>query len=115
MKTTLFIVTVLFVGVTTLHAQEPDTTATDQRQQHTSTVAYSASNPSSNYTREMILIQASDIPAALRSKLQGTIYKGWENGTIYRSKTYEGYVVEITDGANTKTFRFDANGQPINP
>lgn len=112
-KMTLFIAGVLFVGVAALYAQQPDTTATAQGPQGQSTAALSNNTESSSYTRDMIVIQVSDIPAALRSKLQGTIYKGWENGTIYRSKSYEGYVVEINDGARTKTFRFDANGRPL--
>jgi hypothetical protein len=112
-KMTLFIASVLFAGVTALYAQAPDTTATAQGPQDKNTVALSNDTESNSYTRDMILIQVSDIPAALRSKLQGSIYKGWENGTIYRSKSYEGYVVEINDGTKIKTFRFDANGKPI--
>ena len=110
---TLFFASVLFVGVTALYAQEPDTTATDQGPQAKSTATQSKDMASSSYTKAMTLIQASDIPAALRSALQGSIYKGWENGTIYRFETYEGYALEINDGTRTKTYRFNANGRPI--
>jgi len=113
-KMTLFIASVLFVGVTLVDAQALDTAATDQSQQYnTSTAALSRTAESNSYSSDMTIIQISDIPAALRSKLQGTIYRGWENGTIYRSKNYERYVVEINYGSMTKTFRFDANGQPV--
>ena len=71
------------------------------------------SEPSNNYAMEMVQIQTEDIPASLRSKLQGYRYKGWENGTFYRLGNYDGYIVEIKDGDKTKTFHFDANGRPI--
>lgn len=61
----------------------------------------------------MVQITSMDIPASLRSKLQGSKYKGWENATFYRSQNYEGYVVEMRDGEKIKTFRFGANGKPI--
>lgn len=112
-KITLFLASVLFVGVAAMYAQEQDTTATDLGQQRKSTATESKDMPSSDYTKDMLPIQVTDIPAALRSTLQGSMYKGWENGTFYRSKTNEGYALEIKDGEKTKMFRFDANGKPI--
>ena len=45
-----------------------------------------------------------------------TKYKGWESGTVYRSKNNDGYVLEIRDANNNNkitTYRFDAQGKAI--
>lgn len=100
---------VLVVGATGMYAQEQDTTLVKEEREGVATL----SEPSGNYTKDMVPITAMDIPASLRSKLQGSRYKGWENATIYRAPNYEGYVVEMRDGEKIKTFRFDGNGRPI--
>ena len=104
----------LFVGVfildaTGMYAQEQDTTLMKEEREGVAALA----EPANNYAKEMVPIQSDDIPASLRSKLQGYRYKGWETGTFYRLGNYEGYIVEMKDGEKTKTFRFDANGRPI--
>jgi hypothetical protein len=63
--------------------------------------------------RDLVRVQSSDVPASLRSTLQGAEYKGWENGTVYRNKTTNEYVVEVGDGTNKKTYRFDRNGKRV--
>jgi ribosomal protein L21E len=101
---------VLFLGVTGMYAQRQDSTSMRDERQGVAAL----SRQSNNYTKEMMVqIQTEDIPASLRSSLQGYRYKGWENGTYYRLGNYEGYMVEINDGEKTKTFRFDPNGRPI--
>ncbi len=100
---------VLFLGVAGMYAQEQDSTSMKGERQGVAAL----SEPSNNYAMEMVQIQTEDIPASLRSKLQGYRYKGWENGTFYRLGNYDGYIVEIKDGDKTKTFHFDANGRPI--
>jgi len=111
-KIILLFVSVLFVGVTAMYAQQ-DTTSADRATQQDKSAPQDQSSQSSNYTKDMTPIQSSDMPAALRSTLQGSRYKGWENGTLYRSKNNDGYALELKDGATTKVFRFDANGKPI--
>ena len=108
-KIVLLFVGVLFVGIAGMFAQEQDTTSMKGERQGVATL----SEPSNNYTKDMVQIQSTDIPASMRSKLQGSRYKGWENATFYRAQNYEGYVVEMKDGDKIKTFRFDANGKPI--
>ncbi|AYB33005.1 hypothetical protein [Chryseolinea soli] len=108
-KIILLFVGVLVLGVTGMNAQERDTTLMKGGREGVAALA----EPSSHYTKDMVQITAMDIPASLRSKLQGSRYKGWENATFYRSQNYEGYVVEMKDGEKIKTFRFDGNGRPI--
>lgn len=117
-KITLFFASALFLGATTLYAQSQDSTSTQDRNSKSQSSSSSSSSSSSqgdqsqNYTKDMSKIQSSDIPANLRTTLQGTQYKGWEKGTIYRSKNNDGYAIEMKDGNKTKSFRFDADGKP---
>ncbi len=66
-----------------------------------------------NFKKDMIVIPSADVPASLRSTLQGAQYKGWENGTIYRNQTSDMFMVEMRDGNQTKIYRFDQNGKAI--
>ena len=63
---------------------------------------------------DLVKITADDLPAAVKSTLQGAQYKGWETGNLFRNSTGEAYIVEITgDDRQVKTYKFDANGKPI--
>jgi len=69
-----------------------------------------------NYRQDMMVIQSADVPAALKTTLGDTKYKGWESGTIYRSKNNDGYVLEVKDANNNNkvtTYRFDGQGKPV--
>jgi len=68
---------------------------------------------STNYTKDMVKIKATDVPKPVQQALQSTEYKGWENAALYRSKSSDMYLVEMKDGDKTKTYRFDRNGKPI--
>ncbi|MBA4053488.1 MAG: hypothetical protein C0490_02130 [Marivirga sp.] len=70
--------------------------------------------PSQAYVKDMVRINATEIPASLRSTLQESQYKGWENAAIYRSKNSDMYLVEMRDeNDRSKTYRFDANGKLV--
>ena len=66
-----------------------------------------------NFKKDMVIMQPSDVPASLRTILQGEQYKGWEKGTIYRNQSSDMFIVEISDGNKTRMYRFDQNGKPI--
>ena len=66
-----------------------------------------------NFKKDMIVIPSAEVPASLRSTLQGSQYKGWENGTIYRNQSSDMFMVEMRDGNQTKIYRFDQNGKAI--
>lgn len=77
-----------------------------------------------NYpTRDMKKISSSEIPASLRTTLQGTEYKGWENGTIYLNSTTNEYSYQAAPvkGNNSTSkdmnavgwYRFDQSGKRI--
>ena len=125
-KTMLMIAGMLFIGIIAAQAQSQDTTVVPQEQQSDTTVAPTQTpeeqeqqpekQEGSYQLRDMTVLQLSEIPSALREALQGnTEYKGWDDPTtkIYTNNTKDEYVVQIMDGTETKTFRFDKNGKPI--
>ena len=63
-----------------------------------------------NYKKDMLKVKSNEVPASLKTTLQGTEYKGWETGTIYRNQNSDMYLLEGKDG---KTYRFDAQGKRI--
>lgn len=72
-----------------------------------------AQKDQANFKKDMIVIPAAQVPASLRSTLQGAQYKGWENGTIYRNQSSDMFMVEMRDGNHAKIYRFDQNGKAI--
>jgi hypothetical protein len=73
-----------------------------------------STQPSQSYREDMVQITADDLPEAVRSTLQGPLYKGWETSNIYRNSAGDTYTVEITgDDRQVKRYKFDANGRPI--
>ena len=61
---------------------------------------------------EMQPVAASELPAAITTALQSQDYSGWTVGNAYK-KEKDGkmiYKVELKNGAETKTVKFDADG-----
>jgi hypothetical protein len=107
-KLMLTIASMLFVSVLAVNAQvSSDTTSTS-----TNAGQPTMSDDQSNYTRDMEAIQSSEVPASLRSTLQGSEYSGWEEGKVYRNSTTNEYLIVIGD-EDAKVYRFDANGTRI--
>ncbi len=69
--------------------------------------------PDQNYKKDMLKVNSNEVPASLKTTLQGTQYKGWETGTVYRNQNSDMYLLEVKDGNQSKTYRFDAAGKPI--
>jgi hypothetical protein len=104
-KLMLTIASLLFVSVMAVNAQvNTDTTSVSDQP--------SVSDDQSNYTRDMELIQSSEVPASLRSTLQGAEYTGWEEGKVYRNASTNEYLIVIGE-EDAKVYRFDANGSRI--
>jgi hypothetical protein len=60
-------------------------------------------------------IESWDIPAALRSTLQGSRYRGWkEIGTFYKNAYNRGYILTMGTGSDARKYYFDRNGNPTN-
>lgn len=104
-KLMMTIAGLLFVSVMAATAQVQDTT--------------SASQPSTGIQQEqginydeMEAVPNGDVPASLRSTLQGSEYSGWEEGKVYRNKNSSEYTVVVGD-ENAKVYRFDNNGRRL--
>jgi hypothetical protein len=104
-KLMLTIASLLFVSVMAVNAQVSSDTSSVSGQPP-------VSDDMSNYTRDMEVIQSSEVPASLRSALQGSEYSGWEEGKVYRNSTTNEYLIVIGD-EDAKVYRFDANGSRI--
>jgi hypothetical protein len=100
----LTIAGLLFVSVLAVTAQVQDTASVSQP-------ATGYQSQELNYD-ELEAVQSSDVPASLRSSLQGSEYSGWEAGKVYHHKTNNEYVVVIGD-ENAKVYRFDNNGNRV--
>ena len=64
---------------------------------------------------ELQPIAASELPAAITASLQGQDYSGWVVDKAYK-KEKDGkmiYKVELKNGAETKTVKFDADGNML--
>jgi hypothetical protein len=64
---------------------------------------------------EMQPVAASDLPPAITASLQGQDYTGWTVANAFK-KEKDGktiYKVELKNGAETKTVKFDADGNKI--
>ena len=108
-KIKLFLAGALCLGVLVLQAQDGPQTHDGLQKDTLST------QPSQNYRPglDLIKITTDDLPAAVRSALHGSEYKGWETAIIYKNSASDTYVVEIEEVDRIKIFRFDGNGKPI--
>lgn len=105
----LSLASMLFVGVMAVNAQvtpESEGSASGSTSQPTMT------DDQSNYTRDMQVIQSSDVPSSLKSTLQGSEYSGWEDGKVYHNSSTNEYLVVIGE-EDAKVYRFDSNGSRI--
>lgn len=71
--------------------------------------------PAAQPTEEMQPIAASELPAAVRTSLEGQDYSGWTVANSYK-KEKEGktvYIIELKNGAETKKVKFDAEGNKM--
>ncbi len=99
----------IIAGAFCLSAFAVDAQAQDGPKQDTTVL-----QPSQSFRDDMVKITADDLPAAVKSTLQGAQYEGWESANIYRNQTGEIYAVEITgDDRQVKTYKFDPTGKPI--
>lgn len=104
-KLMLTIASLMFVSVMAVNAQvSPDTSSVSGQPP--------VSDDMSNYARDMEEIQSADVPASLRSTLQGSEYSGWEEGKVYRNSSTNEYLIVVGD-EDAKVYRFDANGSRI--
>ncbi len=62
---------------------------------------------------EKVKIKPEELPEAVRTKLSGDAYKGWEVSTAYMYKESKTYEVELKKSGETKTVKFDKDGKEV--
>jgi hypothetical protein len=117
-KITLFIAAAAF-SVAVANAQTDSLRTTSSGSPTQTTTTYQ------NYpTKDMKKVAPGEIPASLRTTLQGPEYKGWENGTIYFNSVTNEYSYQAQPAAGNNNsaqgkksvatwYRFDKSGKRI--
>jgi hypothetical protein len=116
-KLILFIAGAAF-SMAVAHAQSDSSRNTSAGSPTQTTTTYQ------NYpTKDMKKLAPTEIPASLRTTLQGSEYDGWENGTIYFNSMTNEYVYEPQPRTEDNTsaqgkkrttwYRFDKSGKRI--
>lgn len=111
-KLIVLFLAMLVVGMDAVYAQRTDSTRISA-----SLVEDEPNDESrSEYApKDYQAVESWDIPAALRSTLQGHRYRGWkESGRFYKSIYNRGYILNMDSGGSAKNFYFDRNGNEIN-
>jgi hypothetical protein len=112
MKKLMLAVVLMFGAVAFVNAQ--DSTATDKTNQ--------TQTQTTTQDQERTQIQISELPEAISTSLESQDYSGWTVASAYRStqkdssdetKSMEVYVVELKNGAESKTVRFDKDGNKL--
>lgn len=103
MKKTFLIIACTAFSIAVASAQT-DTTTNKSRQGQTQT---------STQSSDWVKVKSSEIPSSLRTTFQGSEYRGWENGTVYRNKSTNEYYLELQSnaGSSPTLYYFDRNGK----
>jgi hypothetical protein len=62
---------------------------------------------------DKLKITTSQIPSGMLITLGDPMYKGWDKSVVYRNKSTNDYMMEITENGTTRTYYFDKSGSPI--
>ena len=112
MKKLMLAMFLMFGGIAVVNAQDSTSTQTPTQ---TPTQA-------TPQDQERTQIQVAELPEAIQTSLQSQDYSGWTVATAYRgtqkdssdeTKSMEVYVVDLKNGAETKTVRFDKDGKKL--
>lgn len=114
MKTFVYILATLLLTAGTAIAQNPtpelDTTKNPSKQTDPAVKV----QPSNDYLEKHLRIMPEELPEPVKRTLEsGTQYTGWQRAVIFRKEDGKEFVVEITEGNRTESFRFDKQGKPL--
>lgn len=112
---TIYSILFVLVTITFANAQspvpQPDTSKTQVRQ--TDPVP-DAMPPDASYTQDKIKIGSGELPEDIKRELNsGADYKGWQQGTTYKNKAGDIFILEMQEGDTLRTYRFDPKGKLI--
>jgi hypothetical protein len=72
-----------------------------------------AATESTQMQDEKVKIKAEELPQTIKKQLEGEDYRGWLINAAYHDKTKNTYEVELKNGAETKTVKFDKDGKKV--
>jgi hypothetical protein len=113
MKKVLFASLALAGSLTLANAQTTESTpATDKPATETS-VSTSSTTVTSTTQDEKVKIKSEELPEAVKKSLNSEDYRGWLISAAYEDKAKGQYEVEVKNGAEVKTLKFDKEGKKI--
>jgi hypothetical protein len=114
-KIRLFLASTLLLGAFAVFGQDSTKVSEDATDQTSGPgVGAQQGSQTDDFRKDMTVMEKRQVPANLRSTLQGEQYKGWEdNATIYRTRNNDSFIVEMKEGDQVKLHRFDQNGKPV--
>ncbi|SKC51574.1 hypothetical protein [Ohtaekwangia koreensis] len=75
--------------------------------------APAAATESTQLQGDKVKIKAEELPQTVKKELEGEDYRGWLINAAYHDKTKNTYEVELKNGAETKTVKFDKEGKKV--
>jgi hypothetical protein len=62
---------------------------------------------------EKVKIKSDELPESVKTSLNGDQYKGWQIDAAYQYKTSGNFEVMLKNGTESKTVKFDKDGNKI--
>jgi len=62
---------------------------------------------------QKVKIKSEELPEAVKKSLEAQEYKGWLINAAYHTASTDTYTVELKNGAETKTIKFNKDGKKI--
>ena len=114
MKFTHLFTAALIVGASGAAFAQQDMTRAAQPQSQSQQPQSPNQQPSEQFNvKEYSQVQSTDVPTSLRTTLQGSQYKGWESGKLYRQNNGQGYYLSTGTGTAAKNYYFDKDGKAM--
>jgi hypothetical protein len=106
MKKVLFASLALVGSLTLANAQTTESTPATESSTTTSTTVATQQDQKAK-------IKSEDLPEAVKKSINSEDYRGWLISAAYEDKAKGQYEVELKNGAEVKTVRFDKEGKKI--
>jgi hypothetical protein len=62
---------------------------------------------------QKVKIKSEELPEAVKKSLEAQEYKGWLINAAYHTASTDTYTVELKNGAETKTIKFNKDGKKV--
>jgi len=114
MKKVLLASLALVGGLTFANAQTSSTPSTGDNSSSSSSVSTAPSSTATTDQQDSrVKIKSEDLPEAVKKSLNSEDYRGWLISSAYEDKAKGQYEIEVKNGAEVKTLKFDKDGKKI--